>query len=295
MKFELEPGRYLVAVSGGVDSCALLHCLAGNKQYELVVAHFDHGIRPDSADDRRFVSSLAEHYGLPFVSESAQLGPDANEAVARTARYDFLHRMVAEQAADAMITAHHQDDVLETAIINLLRGSGRKGLTALRDLPSIRRPLLMATRREVLAYADKHHLEWREDSSNADTRYLRNYIRHKLMPKFSESDKKLLSEKIQAQRSVNDEIDNLLETLPGWHPGDNSLGRGWFNTLPHVVAKEVFAMWLRTHGLREFDRQTLERLVVAGKVTQPDKQIDILYGVRLQVEKDRLALEGIER
>src|SRR5437764_343012 len=126
-----KPGKYVVAVSGGVDSVALLDMLARSDDLKLVVAHFDHGIRKDSAKDRKFVEDLAKNYDLPFVYEEGHLGSGTSEAVARGARYDFLHRVKKSHGAQAIITAHHQDDVLETAIINLLRGTGRKGLTSL--------------------------------------------------------------------------------------------------------------------------------------------------------------------
>ena len=145
-----EPGKYVVAVSGGVDSVALLHLLleANDERrtmndedspssvlrppFRFVVAHFDHGIRKDSAEDRKLVQAMAQKIrGLPFVYDEGRLGPRASEATARLARYTFLRRVLQASGARAIVTAHHQDDLLETAIINLLRGTGRKGLTAL--------------------------------------------------------------------------------------------------------------------------------------------------------------------
>ncbi|QQS18837.1 hypothetical protein IPL68_02130 [Candidatus Saccharibacteria bacterium] len=87
------------------------------------MAHFDHGIRPDSVEDRKLVQKLAKQYGLPFVYDRAELGAGASEAVAREARYAFLSRVKEAVGADAIITAHHEDDVLETIIINWLRGT----------------------------------------------------------------------------------------------------------------------------------------------------------------------------
>ena len=295
MKTVLEPGRYVVAVSGGVDSCVLLDLLMESKRYELIVAHFEHGIRPDSAEDAHFVEQLARQYRLPFFSEAGHLGAAASEATARMARYDFLYRVMAAQCANALITAHHQDDVLETAIINLFRGSGRKGLTALHDTAEVRRPLLGYSKQQLLEHARTHQLTWREDSTNQDTKYLRNYIRLRVLPRFSDKDKQALLAIIERQQALNGNIDAQLAGLPGWQFDGHSIERGWFNRLPHAIAKEVMAAWLRANGLREFDRRTLERIVVAGKVTRPGKQIDILHRVRLNVEKDRLALNGLER
>ena len=113
------PGSYVVAVSGGVDSVALLHNLAQSDKLRLYVAHFDHGIRQDSAEDARFVSQLARQYGLEYFSERAELGQNSSEALARTKRYKFLYSVMAQPQANAVITVHHQDDVLETAILNM--------------------------------------------------------------------------------------------------------------------------------------------------------------------------------
>ena len=123
----VKPGRYVLAVSGGVDSMVLLNLLQQQPDVQLTIAHFDHGIRTDSADDRRLVQAAARFYGLPVVYHEGQLGADASEATARQARYEFLRTVRLVANAKAIITAHHQDDVLETAILNMLRGTGRRG------------------------------------------------------------------------------------------------------------------------------------------------------------------------
>src|SRR5689334_6585659 len=117
-----KPGHYVVAVSGGVDSMALLHMLNSRPDLKLTVAHFDHGIRDDSAQDLLLVEKVAKSYGRPFVFKAGRLGPDASEAGARTARYRFLRQVLRDCGAKAIITGHHQDDLLETAILNMLRG-----------------------------------------------------------------------------------------------------------------------------------------------------------------------------
>jgi tRNA(Ile)-lysidine synthetase-like protein len=104
----LSDGRYVVAVSGGVDSVALLDILRQQTGLELIVAHFDHGIRKDSCQDRLLVEQLAKRYGLTFVYEEAKLGPRTSEETARRARYAFLNKVMREHQAVAIVTAHHQ-------------------------------------------------------------------------------------------------------------------------------------------------------------------------------------------
>ena len=185
MDISLESGTYIVAVSGGVDSIVLLDILKNQTDLNLIVAHFDHGVRTDSELDRQFVEKLSKKINLPFVYESAQLGSAASEEAARSARYAFLERARQAYQARAIVTAHHQDDVLETAIINLLRGTNRRGLSSLTSRPQLARPLLHVSKRDLKAYAQEQGLVWREDSTNSDDSYLRNYVRLHLVPQFS--------------------------------------------------------------------------------------------------------------
>ncbi|MEK7059404.1 MAG: tRNA lysidine(34) synthetase TilS [Patescibacteria group bacterium] len=293
------PAGYVVAVSGGVDSIVLLDLLNERTQAEagwkLVVAHLDHGIRQDSKADRELVEAIARDYGLPFVYDSIGLGAGTSEATARKARYKFLHTVAKASGARGIIMAHHQDDVLETAIINILRGSGRKGLTSLSSRPDVVRPLLHVRKSELLDYAKAHNLKWREDSTNQDETYLRNYVRHKLLPRFDSKARAKLLDSINNLRTTNNELDTLLVNQLHFQSVKGSLDRAWFNHLPHDVAREVMAAWLRAHKLAGFDSKTLERLVVAAKVSSVGKSYPIQAGAAMKVSNKYLALQGAER
>lgn len=211
MEVKIKPGTYVVAVSGGVDSMVLLDLLRQKPRLQLTVAHFDHGIRPDSAEDRKLVQRIAKGYNLPFVYAQGHLGSKASEALAREARYAFLRQVQAEQGARALITAHHQDDMLETAILNLLRGTGRLGLSSLKNRSDLVRPLLDWTKKDIREYAEEHDLVWAEDTTNSDERYLRNYIRHNILSRFTKQGRESLLTHIAQAGKVNDEIDKLLD------------------------------------------------------------------------------------
>jgi len=280
-----KPGKYVVAVSGGVDSMALLHVLRQVPDIELVVAHFDHGIREDSAEDRELVQQVAGQYGLAFYYEEGHMGPQASEAVARDARYAFLRKVREEQGALAIFTAHHQDDVLETVIINLSRGTGRRGLSSLRSTEEIIRPLLGMTKQMVVGYAQQHGLRWREDSTNTDETYLRNYIRRQIMPRITTSQRQqLYAYSLQAAR-LNAEIETLITP----YISGRELPRQWFIMLPHIVALEVMASWLRAHGIA-FDRRLVDRLVIFAKTAFPGKQASIDAAHRLETGKQYIIL-----
>ena len=307
MDIELEPGTYVVAVSGGVDSMVLLDLLAKQthgsrftvhattKRYRFVVAHFDHGIRPDSAEDRKLVKEMAAKYGLPFVHHEGNLGPGTSESKAREARYEFLHKVREAVAADAILTAHHQDDAIETAVHNLLRGTGRKGLSSLKHTRYVKRPLLEVSKSELKSYAEDQGLKWREDSTNQDLTYRRNYIRHKILPKLTLQQKADLLTHIQRARELNKTIDHEIANVLKKHGIKTEFERKSFIKLPHNVAREVMAAWLRQNGIRSFDRKLLERLVIAAKTYGIGKAMHIDRQHYLLVDKQNLALRTFER
>ena len=284
-----------MAVSGGVDSMVLLDLLRQKPGLKIIVAHLDHGIRPDSAFDRELVQRTANEHGMPFVYHEAKLGPGASEDTARKVRYDFLHAVRKASNAQAIITAHHHDDQLETAIMNLLRGTSRKGLSSLQSTAYIHRPLLNIEKQALRAYAKDQGLTWREDSTNDDTKYLRNYVRHRLLSQFSSADRQALRTIITKVADINAELDTQLMHYLHIQPTHDMLDRAEFLRLPHTVAREVMAAWLRKQHVRDFDQKTLERLVVAAKTLLPGKQADILRGHKLKISQRYLALESPDR
>jgi tRNA(Ile)-lysidine synthase len=288
MQIAVKPGKYVVAVSGGVDSMVLLDLLSKQPGLELVVAHFEHGIREDSDEDRKLVQAAAQTYSLPFVSEHGNLGPRVSEAEARTARYGFLREVMRMYHTDAIITAHHQDDLVETAVINMIRGTGRKGLSSLSNQAGLVRPLLHMPKADIISYAEEHHIVWHDDSTNQDEAYLRNYVRRTILPKFGVEGRQKLLALIEKAEEHNPIIDDLLLNDIKTHETENGLSRYWFIMLPHAVACEAMATWLRTNGIREFDSKAIDRLVVGAKVAIAGKQVDINAGCYLKVGRTTL-------
>lgn len=293
MNIEVKPGKYVVAVSGGVDSVVLLDLLRTHPGLELIVGHFDHGIRIDSAEDAKFVETLAKQASLPFRLGQAKLGPRASEAMARDARYNYLRQIMYDENADGIITAHHQDDVLETAVINLIRGTGRSGMASLRSTDGIIRPLLKESKSNIHKHAATRKLRWREDSTNLDTTYLRNHVRLHVLPRLGKDGRAQLLQLIESTGEVNVELNALLEQLLGGQD-PRMLSRHAFIMLPHTLARETLAAWLRQNGIREFDRPAIERMTVRLKVLPHGKRIDISKGYYIIIGKN-LALKHPER
>lgn len=200
------PRPVVVAVSGGLDSVALLHILmriASEWKLDLHIAHIDHGLRPASATDAAFVRQLAAQASAPFhlvqlPGASLHADPAGLEAAARQARYRALCTIACNVTPTAfvptLVVAHHAQDQAETLLLRLVQGSGLTGLAAMRPVTlldaaaltprpvRVVRPLLAVTRTGLADYAHRHNLTWREDESNADTTRSRNLIRHDVLP-----------------------------------------------------------------------------------------------------------------
>jgi len=185
------PALAIVAVSGGSDSVALLDLLYGARDQlglSLVVAHVDHGIQPASRSVGQSVKTLASKYGLPFELGELHLGPDATETEARRARYARLREVQKRRDARYLVTAHHEDDQVETVMLRALRGSAPAGLAGIKakSRGGLVRPLLPFSRHELAEYAAARGLPVHDDPANRDPRHLRSWIRSTLLPLLQE-------------------------------------------------------------------------------------------------------------
>jgi tRNA(Ile)-lysidine synthase len=182
------PGsRVVVAFSGGLDSLVLLHLLRfplRSLGLQVIVGHFDHAMRPGSRADARWARGLAASWGLPFRRERAK-APPAGEAEARRLRYEFLERVVREEDAELLLTAHHAEDQAETILFRILRGTGIHGLAGIPRYrpPGIVRPLLAESGETLDDYADRARLSPRIDPTNLESGPARNRIRREILPR----------------------------------------------------------------------------------------------------------------
>ena len=283
MKIELKPGKYVLAVSGGVDSMVLLDLLSKLPGVELVIAHFNHGIRADADEDERLVITTAERYGWPFAVGKGNLGPAASEATARQARYAFLKEVQEDFEANGIVTAHHQDDLIETALINVLRGTGPSGLHAISVNSQILRPLINVPKTEILKYAKVHELTWREDSTNQDESYLRNYLRLRVMAKMDDKKRQQILNQIAAAAGSHQKAKPLLELLSHTVKAGSKINRAKFVGLPVGLSAELIAYWLREEGFRQFDRKIIDRVLVAIKTALAGTKHPVYKGLTLHV------------
>ena len=253
---------YLIGVSGGRDSVALLHFLFSHGYHSLIVCHLDHGLREESADDARFVESLARQHGLEAVISRENVRDRARErrqsleTAAREARYDFFARICAERESTGVFLAHHAGDQVETFLFNLFRGAAPGGLGGMRRQSTrivngielrVFRPLLEIAREEIDAYIARHALEFREDRSNLDPRHTRNRLRHELLPALEEMFGRDVRTSILRTAALLRADEKFLRTqLP---EVSAQLSVAVVRELPEALQRRMIHTWLRKNGV----------------------------------------------
>ncbi len=189
----LKDKKLLLAVSGGIDSMVLLH-LFHKLEFDITVAHCNFSLREAESDaEEDFVSTTCKALKIPSYIQkfdTKQFASDYKLSIqlaARKLRYDWFLELLSEQKLDCVLTAHHLDDEIETFLINLTRGTGLEGLTGIpAENGNVIRPLLPFTREQIETFAQENNIQWREDSSNASDKYLRNKLRHNVVPVLKE-------------------------------------------------------------------------------------------------------------
>ena len=285
----VQPGDTVyVAVSGGADSMALLwgmYLLREKLGITLCAAHFNHRLRGEESDrDEAFVRNFCDRWDIPLTVGSGQIHPGKKglEAAAREARYAFLRSLSGKIA-----TAHTADDNAETLLMHLIRGTGLKGLGGIRPVSgSVIRPMLNVTRQQVLAFLEENHIPHVEDSSNSGDQFLRNRLRHHIMPLLREENPRLAENlSATAQRLRQDEA--VLDSL------------SQFEQLPSVPQLRQMPCALRSRTLEAFLQQCgvpepeanhislAESLVFSDN---PSAKANFPGGVTLGRQYDRLTL-----
>jgi tRNA(Ile)-lysidine synthase len=276
---------YLIGVSGGRDSVALLHWLINLGYKKLIVCHLNHQLRGRSSDaDARFVEKLADKYGAAFEPGAANVRSLAKkkimsiETAAREARYSFFAKAAKRKRCHAIFLAHHADDLVETFLLNLIRGAGLTGLAGMRDVSErgvddidlmIVRPLLSVWRNDIDNYVREHRLKFREDASNRNLNPLRNRIRHRVIP-FLE---KILGRNIRPTiwrtatiaAEEQDWIDNQLPDST-----DAELSVVQLRALPVALQRRAILRWLRAQDINEVGFDAIERV---RSLLSPDVRI----------------------
>jgi tRNA(Ile)-lysidine synthase len=260
----LDGKRILLAVSGGIDSMVMCH-LFQQTEFRIGVAHCNFQLRGiESFEDQKFVEDYCSKNQVPYYSTIFDTNAFAEDyhlsiqMAARELRYNWFYELMDQEAFDYVATAHHADDNLETFIINLSRGTGLDGLAGIPAInEKIIRPLLPFGREEIQAYAKENDIKWREDSSNTSSKYLRNQIRHDLIPRLKAINPDFLSafEKTQsylreAQQMVEDASILIYQQVAREVESDIHFDLEKLQQLPNYHS--YLHQWLREFGFSDW-------------------------------------------
>jgi tRNA(Ile)-lysidine synthase len=272
------PGaRYLVGVSGGRDSVALLHWLIDLGYKNLIVCHFDHRLRGRSSRaDAIFAQKLAARYDVDLVLGAidvralAARKKQSIETAARDARYKFFAQVAKRRRCRTIFLGHHADDLVETFLINLFRGAGTGGLSGMRAVSvrkidnvklQIVRPLLGVWREEIDKYVRKHRLKFREDASNKNLAPLRNRIRHRIIPNIEKQLGRNVRASIWRAATIAAEEENFFEALlPNELSKLTALAVKPLRAMPVAVQRRMLHEWLRAGEVPDVSFDLIERV-----------------------------------
>ncbi|PRX46412.1 tRNA lysidine(34) synthetase TilS [Salegentibacter salegens] len=292
--------KLLLAVSGGVDSVVLAH-LCKTAKLDFALAHCNFNLRDEESDaDEDFVTDLAKKLKVKLFVENfdtEQYAKDNGLSIqmaARDLRYEWFEELRLKHQFDYTLTAHHANDSLETFFINLLRGAGLEGLSGINsDSNKIIRPLLNFSRKEIAAFAEENNISWREDSTNASTKYLRNKIRHELVPiledlnpQFLETFLKTQSHLKENEELVEDYMSLLYPKIIGKTKYGYSLDINYLKKVPNTSA--ILYQLLKSFGFTEWN--DVYNLMDA----QPGKMV-FSASHRLIKDREHLLLTEIDR
>jgi tRNA(Ile)-lysidine synthase len=279
--------RYLIGVSGGRDSVALLHHLAQRGYSRLIVCHLDHQLRGRSSNaDAKFVGRLAAKLDCEFelgrtdVAALARKSKQSIETAGRTARYEFFARIARRRRCHTLFLAHHADDLVETFLMNLFRGAGPTGLAGMREVSSRRiagteltivRPLLGVWREEIDRYVKAHRIEFRDDATNDNLGPVRNRIRRRLIPYIE----KQLGRNVRAiiwraAMLAADEGEWLQALVDPNESTTEQLDAGKLRAQPRALQRRIIHRWLQARGIENLDFELIERV---RALLEPDTKI----------------------
>ncbi|MEZ4854125.1 tRNA lysidine(34) synthetase TilS [Flavobacterium sp.] len=273
--------KIFIAVSGGIDSMVLVDLLL-QSQLKFTILHCNFQLRGEESDSETyFIRTFCKQKQIPYIikffetEKYAIANKLSIQLAARELRYSWFQEEIEKKGNGFLLTAHHADDNLETFIINLSRGTGIDGLTGIPEQnENIIRPLLPFSRAEIISYANENRLEWKEDSSNASDKYLRNKIRHQIVPvlkelhpTFLENFQKTQNFLLENQQFVNNHSEQLYEQIVEKHNNSIQIALNKLLILPNW--KTYLFQWLKPYGFTNWD--DIYRLVTisqTGKIIE---------------------------
>ena len=265
-EYNLRNKNILIGYSTGVDSTVLLHVLNNLKDEfnfkSITALHLNHNWRGEESNkDEEFARKVCGNFGVNFYSEKL---PQSTKKTERDKRYEFFYNCAEKFNSDVIFLAHTKDDNVETAIYRIIKGTGLDGLRSILPVREIfYRPLLDVSKKEIIEYAKKHLLEYREDSSNSDTKYMRNFIRHKILPLFKEINETAetsINNLIKVAQAEYEIVEDKLNEINAQVFEDDKIKTQKFIKLPKSYKMKVIQNYIK-ENLKNPNSRKIEQII----------------------------------
>ena len=305
----IEAGDVIVVgVSGGPDSITLLTCLNKYKKQlgcKLVVAHINHLIREDSTEDEQFVENVCKKMDIPFyvkrakVEEIAKANKKGTEEVGREIRYSFFDEIAENENANKIAIAHNMNDNAETIILNLLRGTGAKGLEGIQpsEYGKYIRPLINCERIEIEKYCDSNKLMPRIDSTNKENVYKRNIIRNKILPELKELNPNIVQTLSRTSKIIKDENSFVEEETEKTYNqivhnsvGKTEIATKEFNGLSKTIKSNLILKIIEKHcgTARNIEKRNIDDIIEMSGREVGNKHIELNKKIKIEIKNKKI-------
>lgn len=300
----ISPGDFIIAgISGGPDSMALLYImknLCKELDFKVAVAHLNHGLRPEAAAEEKLVKNYCTQWDIEFHSRTldikaiARQGKKSLEEAGRDCRYQFFNELLGQLGAGKIATAHHQDDMAETVLLHLLRGSGIKGLRGIMPVKgNLIRPLLCVCKNEIKTFLHQKRVDYYIDRSNYELSYLRNRIRHRLIPMLQKDYNPQIIENLNRLADIAREDNDALEeeTRRWWEKLLIKINQDeivfdkqkLLEMHPAFQRRLILEAFSRLKGESGWDRADVQKVIELAQKEGSSKYVILKKGLRVKV------------
>ena len=306
--------KIVVGVSGGPDSIALLYCLNKFKKmlkYEIICAHINHLIRKDSTEDEEFVENECKKMQIPFykkrenILELSKELKKGTEETGRLVRYKFFDEILGKNRANKIAIAHNKNDNAETMLLNLIRGTGLKGLEGIQEIEYDKyiRPFINISRQEIEDYCKKNNLKPRIDSTNKENIYNRNIIRNEILPlirKINPNIEEALSRTSKIIKEENSFIEettkNTFNSLSSISVGEISFELKEFNKLPNTIKQNLVLYTLEklVGSTRNIEKTNVDDIIKLAKQNVGNKYIEINKKIKISTKNKKIYFSNVK-
>ena len=298
----------VVGVSGGPDSIALLYCLNKFKdmlKYKIICAHINHLIRSDSTDDELFVENVCKKMQIPFfkkrenILELSKKLKKGTEETGRLVRYSFFDEILEKEKANKIAIAHNKNDNSETILLNLIRGTGLKGLEGIQEIEYGKyvRPFINISREEIENYCEKNHLEPRIDSTNKENIYNRNVIRNEILPIMKKINPNIIDSLSRTSKIVKEEnefikdtVEKTFNSIKHISVGEISYETNEFNKLPKAIKENLILYTIENliGDTRNIEKTNVEDIIKLSERNIGNKFMKLNKNLKISIKNNKI-------